>query len=351
MVLTQACYCTREDAKRALDINETARNNAQVDRAIDAASRSIEGLLHRVFYNTDATKYFDWPNWQYAYPWRLWLNQNELAATATAVTSGGVTIPVNQIFFEPVNYGPPYSSIELDRSTSNSFGHGSTPQREIAITGTFGYWSRTVPAGTITASISSTSVTSVSISNANLVGVGDVLTIDSERMLVTDRSMVDTTVAFTGPTTASAADNVIAVASGTAFAVGEVLLLDSERMLIVDIASNNLVVKRAWDGTVLASHTTGTIYASRSLTVTRGFGGTTAATHSSSTAISVADIPGLVRQLAVAEAVVSLTQESGAYAATQGSSDNAASGFGAALPDLRERAVRTYGRKSRSRAI
>src|SRR5690606_22447868 len=55
-------YTTRETVKAALDYKETARNDAQVDRAIESASRAVEGLLHRRFYPETATRYFDWPN-------------------------------------------------------------------------------------------------------------------------------------------------------------------------------------------------------------------------------------------------------------------------------------------------
>lgn len=61
MTISTPCYATREEVKSALDIKQTARNNDQVDRAIDSASRAVEGLLHRVFYPTFDTRYVDWP--------------------------------------------------------------------------------------------------------------------------------------------------------------------------------------------------------------------------------------------------------------------------------------------------
>jgi hypothetical protein len=84
-------YCTREDVKSSLDSKESARNNGQVDRAIESASRAVEGLTHRRFYPETDTRYFDWPNAQYARPWRLWLDQHELVSVAT-LSSGGTTI-------------------------------------------------------------------------------------------------------------------------------------------------------------------------------------------------------------------------------------------------------------------
>jgi hypothetical protein len=161
---------------------------------------------------------------------------------------------------------------------------------------------------------------------------------------------------------ALASDVTIAVTTGTSYAVGEILLLDSERMLIVDIAGNNLTVKRAWDGTVLAAHTGSTIYAPRRLTVTRGAVGTTAATHSNGAAITRHVVPGLIKELCVAEALNTLLQEGGGYSRVFGpgagiirgdgqrhSPGRVAGGVG--MSDIRDAAYTAHGRKSRVRAI
>jgi hypothetical protein len=96
----------------------------------------------------------------------------------------------------------------------------------------------------------------------------------------------------------------VPVASGSAFAVDEAILIDAERMLITDIAGNNLIVKRGWDGTVLAPHTTGAhVYAPRSLAVRRAVLGTIASTHTLGTAVARWDPPGPVNQLTIAEAL------------------------------------------------
>lgn len=72
MTVSRACYCSREDVMRALDSKLTARNATQIDRAIEAAAQSIDALTHRRFYPWTGTRYFDWPNFQYARPWRPW---------------------------------------------------------------------------------------------------------------------------------------------------------------------------------------------------------------------------------------------------------------------------------------
>lgn len=355
MPVTEPCYCTREQVKRATDFKETARTDTQIDRAIQAAARTIEGELHRRFYPEDTARVFDWPNFQYAYPWRIWFDQWELAAIPTAVTSGGVTIPLTACNFEPANSGPPYTYLELRRDQPYSFGVGSTPQRDVTITGTWGYTLDTAPAGTLAAAVSSTMATTVTVSDGSLVGIGDLLIVDDERMLVSGRATEDTgqTIAA-GATAANPGDNAITIADGTQVHVDEVIQVDSERMLVTDVTGNTVTVKRAWDGTVLAAHTVGArVYAFRALTVLRGQLGTTAATHTSATAVSVHRVPSLVRDWAIAEASNQVLQEIGGYAriarTQNGGSKPAAAPV--ALDDLRDRAITRYGRKARQRVV
>ncbi len=61
MSITSVCYSTREDVKTALDIKESARVNAQIDRALAGARDSVETLCNRKFYPQAATRVFDWP--------------------------------------------------------------------------------------------------------------------------------------------------------------------------------------------------------------------------------------------------------------------------------------------------
>lgn len=355
MGIDQPVYCTREEVKTALDFKESARNNAQIDRAIIAASRSVDSLCHRKFYPFDDTRKFDWPNYDRAAPWRLYLNENELAAAATTILSGTTNIPIGDVNFEPFNYGPPYSWIELRRDLGDTFGHNTTPQRDVSITGTFGFWTKTQPAGALAAAISDTVGTTITVSNGSItggVGVGHILLIDSERFLVTDKTMVTSgQTQQSGATTAVMSDRTLNVTDGTKFSIGETLLLDSERMYIVDIASNALTVVRAWDGSTLATHSAATIFANRLCTVTRGDLGSTAATHSNSAPISKYQIPGTAKELAVAEAINNVLQETSGYARTVGSGDNVRNASGSGLADLRDRVYSELGRKARIRVI
>lgn len=346
-----AWYCTREDVKHALDVKETARSDAQVDRAIEAATSDVDGLTHRRFYPQVGTRYFDWPSAQGGRAWRLWLDDIEVVSLDSLV-AGGATIPAADYLLEPVNSGPPYNRIEIDLSSSSAFAAGNTHQRAIAATGLWcGCPAEEAPAGALAEALDATE-TGVDVTDSAAIGVGNIIKVDSERMIVTGKQMLDTGQNLGGNLTASTADVTVPVSTGSAYAVYEVILIDSERMLIVDIAGNNLTVKRAWDGTVLAAHTSGAdIYAPRTLVVTRGALGTSAAAHSSSAAIVRHVVPGLVRNYAVALSLDTLLQERSGYAREVGSGDNAREASGRGLRALRDDVITAYGRKARQRAV
>jgi hypothetical protein len=338
-------YCTREDVMRASDVAITAYRAAAVDRLIEASSRGIEALCHRDFYPTIATRYFDWPTQQSPRSWRLWLDRDELLAVSS-LSSGGVVLTADDYLLKPYAR-PPYSRVEINLAGSAAFGGGPTHQRDITINGTFGACTDVALAGAL-AEVLDSSETQVEVSTS-AIGVGDLLLIDDERMQVTDKSMIDTGQTLQTPLTANKADVLVAVTDSTGYAANETLLLDAERMLIVDIAGNNLIVKRAWDGSVLAAHTGSTIYAPRALTVTRAQLGTTAATHNNGATIYRHAPPALVRRLAIAETQVALMQEDAAYARTVGSGDATRVASAGQLNALREDVYTAHGRKVRKR--
>lgn len=340
--------CTREDVKAAMDSKSTAYNNDRVDRAIKAATDSIEGLCHRRFYPEIGTRSFAWPNAQNAGPGRLWLDENELVSV-TSVVAGGITIPSTDYYLEPNEAGPPYNLLEINRATSSAFSAGATSQRSIIITGLWaGCPVDEEPAGALGEALD-TSETAVDVTDSTVIGVGQILRVDSERMIVTGKRMIATgqTVLTTALTNLD--NNVsVLVTDGTAFAYDETILVDSERMRIVDIAGNTLTVKRAYDGSVLAAHSVGAaIYAPRTLVVQRGALGTTAAEHLTAAPVVKFLPPALVSDLAVAEAENTLHQQAAGYVRLAGSGDATREAFARGLQDLRDQVYIRFGRKVR----
>jgi hypothetical protein len=329
-------YATREQVKTALGSTASAYDDAEVDDALRGAMAAVDALCHRDhLHPVLATKYWDWPNDQGTAYYRLWLGKHGLISAAS-LTAGGTAIASYQL--GPVNSGPPYDRVEIDLSTSSAFAsNASTHQRAIALLGLWGYTDESRSAGTLAEALDA-SETDIDVTASPYVGVGSLIKVDSERMLVTDRTLIDTTVNLGGNLTASLANTIVPVSSGTSFARGETILIDSERMTVQAIAGNNLIVKRATDGTVLAAHASGAdVYAARTLTVERGAAGTTAATHTTSTALTVWRPPALAQQLTIAEAVVDRLQAGAGYARTAGSGENERESAGKGLMDLRKR--------------
>jgi hypothetical protein len=354
-------YVSREQVKRLLDVKATALIDDQIDDAAYSASEAIHGKTLRWFHPWIGTQSWDWPNWQYADSWRLWLNDRE-AVSLTEVTSGGTTLdPAGYFLTNPGNVsGPPYAALELDQSASagGTFNSGASWQRAVTGTGTF-YWPFTArPAGQLeTGAGMDVSQTSATVTNGSVftgVRTLDLIRIDTELMIVTGRTAANTgqTVLNGAGLTAAVNDQAITVASGPELAAGEQITIDAETMLITTVVGNTLVVKRAWDGSTLAAHSLAApIYADRALTLQRAALGSTAATHAAGTAISRHAAPALVSSLARALTVNELLQQTSGYAMTVGSGDNEREASGKAIGQLWDKVCSVYGRTPRMAAV
>src|SRR5215213_9547960 len=132
-------YSTIEAVKAALDSKATARDDEQVGRAVLSACETVDAWLHwaHIDPRTD-TRYLDWPNRQRADAGRVWLD-NQGLISLTAATTGGDTITPADLLLEPVNDGPPFTSINIDLDTSASYGGTTGYQQNLAFTGLWGY--------------------------------------------------------------------------------------------------------------------------------------------------------------------------------------------------------------------
>jgi hypothetical protein len=352
-------YATREDVMSAADVRPTAQAGKQIDNALAAASEQVDRLCHRGarargipgFAPWTGTLTFDWPNPQTGTSWSMWLNQHSLISVIT-LSSGGVAIPQVSVFLEPSASGPPYNRLTLDRATTSGyFQRGSgVGQRAISITGVWGYTDTEQTVGTVSTAISSTTGTSVVLSAT--VGVGDILRIDSERLIVTEKTWSASGQTLADPMTASNADQSLQVSNGAAFLVGEQLMVDSETVEVLAITGNTLVVKRAVLGSTLAAHTTSaTVWWARTFIVSRGALGTTAATHSLTAPVYRHRVPDMVRELTVAYALDTYYQRGSGYSRTIGSGEGERPASGGGIRALEERVYGAYGRRVRMRAV
>lgn len=339
--MTEAQYVTRDALESALDVKPSAYMAQQLDRACRAGSRMVESFCHRIFYPVQATRTFDYPGQ------KLWLDDQELISLSE-LSSDGTVIPSTDYFLRP-DIGPPFDRIEIDQDSSSSFAGG--PQRAISATGLWASAPNTEALmTTLDAAISSTTATTIDV-NAPAGGVGAILRIGSERMLVLGKSWV--TSAQTAPALAlSAGAQSMAVSNGAVFTTHEYLLIDSERVQVLEIAGNTLTIRRAVGGSTLAAHTIGaTIYWQHRLTVERGALGTTAATASDEAAVYRWIPPSPVEALAQAYAEDMFLQENAGYARTSGQGENERPTTGTGIAALEKRVSGIYRRKVRTRAI
>jgi hypothetical protein len=350
----RAVYATVERVMRAADIKASAYVKDEIVDALESSSDAVDRIVNL----GDATRpgfapwqgsiTFDWPVPNNGNAYKFWLNQFRLHSL-TSLVSGGDALTADALPW-PAS-GPPYSAVEIDTEATDTLdiGDSGTGQRSLIINGVWCIFGedRTRTAWTL-GTTANASTTTLNLSAP--IGIGSIVTIGTERVIVEDRAWADS-----GQTasalTANVASQSITVSSGSAFLAGEDILIDSERMLVREVAGNVLTVQRAVSGSTLAAHTLGaTVYWARSCTVERGALGTTAASHTSGDAVSIYRAPALVEQLTIAYALDRRAQESAGYARTigQGESERNASGRG--IAELERRLIERYGR-IRHRAV
>jgi hypothetical protein len=339
--MTEVAYCTREQVQGALNQADRYRENARVDSAIAAGANAVFSYTRRLFYPTTAVRYPDFR--KQVQGAILWLDTSAYEALSiTSFVSDDITYVEGTDFYLDPDDGPPYTSLRLYNTSSASF---SANDRGLVLTGSFGSSNATRPAGALAGAISTTSATTLTVTDSGLVGVGDLLTVGSERMIVTDKQQASTTTTLTGNLTASAAARSVAVSDGTLIHAGELILIGTERMFVESITGNTLLVRRAENGSVLATHATSdVVYAPRLCTVTRGATGSTAATHSDAATVLANDPPPLVKEANLAFALVNLGQGKASYNQTTGSGDNARETGGRGLPQIVNDLIQAYGR-------
>lgn len=337
-------YCTREQVKAAADISSTALHNSTIDRLSLSGSRSIDEMCLRRFYPFIGIREFDWPDDIQGNSYRLWLGEWQLV-DLDSVTSGGNTYTADQLVLYP-NGGPPYDRIEIDLGGGSSFGGGASWQNAVSVAGTFGY-NDTRQACTVTTASLTNSATTVLVDDSGVwgVGVGDLITIDSERMIVTDKSYVDSALTLAADITDNTTDMVIDIAGAGHLRTTEYIMIDGEVMIVNSVLPGMAVVSRAQDGSPLIPHTAGAhIYVPRSCTVVRGALGSTAAAHASDAVIYRQVWPALVNQLAIAETLVAWNTETAGYARAGTSPSTGTGATMSTIVDLRKRVCDYYGR-------
>lgn len=342
-------YCNALDLRDALDVPAGPRDDLNVARAIADASRHIERQCNgRRFYPETATRTIDWGDRASVNtaPRKLWLDEHELTSIS-ALSVNGTTIGPAYYRLGPTDTSGPYRWIELGTDSTVRFSYGTGDHRDVvSITGEFGYPTTTTTPAALAAAIADSAATSITVDNGAQIAAGDLLGINSERLIVTASTWVDTGENLTAALTADTADTTLTV-SGT-YTPGERLLVGSERLRVREVAGSTIVVDRRADRTPLSAHSIGAdLYALRGFTVERGQLGTTAATHLTAAPVGVVRPPDGIRSWAIAEAIAILANERAGYARTVGAGEAEREASGRSLAQVRRDGSARYGAKGR----
>jgi hypothetical protein len=335
--MTDIAYCTREMVQNALNQAGTTRSNARIDAAIRAAGNTVEGATRRRWYPTTATRYPDYRRQIQGFV--LWLDTiDDEILTVQSFTCDGVALVEDTDFQLDPDGGPSYTSLRILDTSSAWF---SAVDRGNVLAGTFGSSNTTRAAGEVV----NLTTSMLTVSDSSLVGVGDLLTIGSERMNTIGNVLATTSVTLAGNVAASAATRSVTVSDGTLINEGETIYVGSEQMFVEAITGNVLTVRRAEYGSQLEAHSTSdVIYAGRTFVVERAVTGTTQASHSAGAAITANNPPALVQEFALAQSLVNLEQSRAAYGRVVGSGDNQRESSGRGLADIMDDLVTRYGR-------
>lgn len=337
-------YASLEAVKRAVGIDGSDRDSV-VGSHIAAASREIDGVTNRRFIPITATRYYSWAQEDGRRVWILYLDEDLLSVSALTKEGDDVTaIADTDYFLEPLSLGPPYHRIEIDLASSEFFASKNTHQRQIRVTGSWGYGDATVAAGALAEADDGTE-TALEVTDASLIGVGDTILIGTEQMFVEKKTTLDTACNTNGALTATKNQTTVTVTDGTKVKPGEIVLIGSERMYVESVTGHDLAVKRGYDDTVLAAHDTATdVYAFRTLTLTRGENGTTAAAHDTAAAIVKYVAPADIVELCTALAVAAGKAELGGWTGTMGAGEGAINITQRGLNKMRDDVKKRYRR-------
>ena len=347
-------YTSREKFKVAANISG-AQWNDTIERVIEASSRDVDRWTRRHFIPKTQTRLYRYPQPRAGVAGVLWLDQDLLSISTLqtqAQNSSPTTISSSDYFLEPNNPEPDgntrYNRIEIDLSSTAAFEGGDTPQRSISVAGSWGWSNATKSSGAIDDSGGiSASDTTLIVSDASKIDVGDTLLIDSEQIFVSDRSFAarGSILLDEGSDLAGTNATVTVTIDGShGIVAGEVIRIDSEQMYVVSVI-------RAWDGSVLASHSNNAaIHVNRTLTIERGVNGTTAASHSDDASITKYSPDSDVSRWCMAEAIASYHQEHAGWGVVVGTGGGASALDGRDLSQLRQSMVNYY-RKMREGVI
>lgn len=230
----------------------------------------------------------------------------------------------------------PYTQIEVDPDSSVLSVWCDSEPDSVQIACLRGLYLKSILTGATVADTTqqSDSQSTLQVSNGALVSPGMALLLGSEQELVTGYgSPADTTTDLNG--TIDTATEEITVDDASLVNVGEVIRVDFEQMKVRDrnTDTEKLHVYRGWNKTNRVQHLDGvSVYVYRTFNVDRACNGTTAAAHANALAISRYDPPDDVRFLAREGATLMLNKAKSGYAGKSGNDQSGVTFYNDAFP-------------------
>lgn len=292
-----------------------ATENAKIDRLIAASSLAFERDTNSKFIPVTETRTYDIAD---AEGRCLYLDAHLISVSTLTDENGSREWTEGTHFELEPRHAPPYTQVQALLAGAYRWSGSTSDENAISIAGDWGYSADTESAGSLGAIVTDETDTTITVKDGSVIGVGDTLLIDSERLFVSEVADVDLAVNLSGNLAAQRTTTTVTLSGAPTDAVnvGEVIRINDERMKIRAINSTTVViVDRAWDGTTLAAHTSGDdIYIERVFSVTRGEGGTTAVTHADDTVIARYTPPLDVVTVVTEEAIAGAIREAGGAA-------------------------------------
>lgn len=348
-------YAGLESTKRAGQI-AGPNLDAQLAQQLRGASVAFETDTRRAYIPYTQTKAWRWPQDFPGWTWRLWVEEDLIAATEVLTRAGSDTpVAITHYFLEPQQLGPPYNRIEVDLASQDVFQSGNTPQRSAVVTGRWGYYERLGAAGSLVSGLAADpAATTCVVSNSAPCETLTMLLADDEQMQIEARANIDTTATITADVDAKAQTVTIPLSNGALVFQGEIIAIDSEQMFVSFIVGNNATVERAYNGTVLAAHVMNAhVYAPRGLILSRGANGTTPAVHADAIALQKYEAPDDVAILIQGECLAKFEQALAHWGRTvgMGGGEVNVEASGRALAQLRKNMVDKYKRQRGDEAV
>lgn len=189
MAVTRHTYATREALKVAAGW-EADTDDTLADRLIESHSGKVDELFHRHFFPRIATRRYDWPSRSQVSSSILWLDA-DLLEVRTFTASGSAVSSDDYVLGPDDPDTEACDRIELESGVS--FGTGG--QRSLVVDAIWGYSRESAPVGALASALDD-SATTVATTGLTAAGVGDLLLIGDEALIVTDRRIIATVDSF-----------------------------------------------------------------------------------------------------------------------------------------------------------